>query len=316
MADVPGRFDPLRRRILAALALTAAGRAIRLPADEPDDAEAAAVRDQVRRAGLGTIRSKVSDRYLVLGDAPEPFLAEALRLCDGLARDFLGHFAQKGFDVEPPSKRLTVVVLSSPEAYAAYLGRPPGEAAGGHYEPGTNRLIIFDNRARANHGAGVARANTIALMHEAAHQLTFNTGLLDRRADVPGWLSEGLAMYCEVRRPDGRTKVGARNEERLLVLRQARAAGSWPKVAELLAADALLDDPQTEQAAYALSWLLVYHLMRSPERLPDFRAYLIALRGRRDPTRRLEHARAAFGNPAQLDTELERAFDRLRVRPR
>jgi hypothetical protein len=308
----PTRPDPLRRRFLAALALAASARLVPLRADEPD-----AIAGRARQAGLGPLRSKSSERYLVIGDAPEGFLAQALDLCDRLARDYLDHFRKKGFAVEPPRGRLTVVVLSGPDAYAAYLGLPPGQADGGHYEPETNRLVMFDNRARSGGSPGLARANTIALMHEATHQLAFNTGLLDRRADVPGWLNEGLAMYAEVRSPtDARRRIGTRNDERLIVLREAGAAGSWPRVADLFASDAPLDDASTEQAAYALSWLLVYHLMQSPERLPRFREYVDVVRGRRDPTHRAADAREFLGDPDELDAELERTAARLAARAR
>lgn len=246
-----------------------------------------------------------------MGEAPAAFLAQALKLCDGLARDFLDHFPRKEFPLHPPERRLMVIVLSGPEAYAAYLGIPPGEADGGHYEPATNRLVIFDNRARDHAGAGVARANTIALMHEATHQLASNTGLLDRSAAVPGWLDEGLAMYAEVRSPDGQRKIGAPNAERLHDLREAHDQGRLPRVADLFASDALLDAEASQQAAYALSWLLVYHLLQTPERAAALRDYIAHL----GPDR-VGEARRAFGDPAAQDQELARTLARLSPRPR
>ena len=42
-----------------------------------------------------------------------------------------------------------------------------------------------------------ADANVATIMHEAAHQMSFNTGMLNREGDQPLWLAEGLATYCE-----------------------------------------------------------------------------------------------------------------------
>lgn len=310
------RPRPSRRTALGGLLLTLLGHSRAVHADSPGDAERQSVAERARAAGLGRLEFVTSPRYLVMGDTPSSFLAQALKLCDALARDFLDHFEKKGLPVQPPGERLTVIVLSGPDAYAAYQGLEPGRADGGHYERGTNRLVMFDNRSRGGASAGLARANTIALMHESTHQLAYNTGLLDRGADVPGWLSEGLAMYGEVRSPDGRNKVGAVNRERVLTLVDARSAGMGPSLAELLQGDDTLDAPATEQAAYALSWLLVYHLLQTPERVESLRGYLRVIRTRHDSSRRAADVESAFGDTTRLESELERTLRRIQGRSR
>jgi hypothetical protein len=119
-------------------------------------------------------------------------------------------------------------------------------------------------------------------------------------------------MYGEVRRPDGRRKVGAINPERLAVLVQARRAGEpWLTTTELLRSDALFDDPKTEQRAYAQAWLLIYYLMRGLTPVSDIRAYLRLVNGRRTPEHRLADAGAALGDLLELDDELARSFASL-----
>lgn len=294
-----------RRRFLAASLLTTlAGRALRARAD--DDAECAAVQALLHKAGVDRVACKARANYLAIGDAPAAFIEAALKLCDGLQHDFLSHFEAKGFAVSTPKRRLTLVVLSGPEAYARYLNVAPDEAVGGHYDLQTNRLVLFDNRQRADAGPLAARANTVSLMHEATHQLCFNTGLLDRDADVPLAISEGLGVYGEVRSVDGRSRIGRRNTERLADLDAARREpGVVPGLSALIADDTLFEKAETQRAAYARSWLLVYHLMRSATRLPQFRGYLEAIRARRDASRRLDDARAAFGDLDRLDRELK-----------
>src|SRR5207244_4222856 len=60
--------------------------------------------------------------------------------------------------------------------------------------------------------------NIATIMHEAAHQMSFNTGLLNREGDCPLWLGEGLATYCEAT-DDGFWKgIGEPNPERMHLL--------------------------------------------------------------------------------------------------
>ena len=45
--------------------------------------------------------------------------------------------------------------------------------------------------------------NMATIVHEATHQIAFNSGLHVRFADNPLWLTEGMAMYFEGPDPDG-----------------------------------------------------------------------------------------------------------------
>jgi hypothetical protein len=272
--------------------------------DEPASPDVEAVRKRAEEMGLGTLKTSESDRYVVLGDAPEAFRAAAKNICDGVAADFLRVFKAKGFAVERPKSKMVVVVLSGPEEFAKFLGVPQEEATGGIYDLETNRLVIFDNRAREDAGPNVARANTVALTHEATHQLCFNTGLLSRAADIPLTISEGLALYAEIRSPNGKpTKLGDLNRYRLQDL--TRAGQPWIPLQELLTKDSLFDDPQTRGIADAESWLLTYYHMSTKERVPAFRAYLSALSTRRDATHRREDAESKLGDLEALDKRLK-----------
>lgn len=273
-------------------------------ADDREDVEARA-----KQAGLGPFRSSTTDLYLGVGNAPDGFREQALRLCEGLARDFLAHFQGKGFAVERPKTRLTVVALADEKDFAKFFDEDPGPATGGLYDIDRNWLLVFDFRnADAALAANARQANTIALMHEATHQLTFNAGVLDREGDVPLCVTEGLAMYGEVRTADGRTKLGAVNSAWLPVLAPAlKPDGDWIPLERLLVEDKLLNDEATQHLARAQGWLLVYHLMRTPRLLPGFRAFLDAIRPRRDPGHRLDDARARLGPLDALDRDLRRA---------
>ena len=309
--------DPTRRSWLAGLlALGTARLAVAEDNPGPDAKERAAVEARAREAGLGTFRAGSTAHYLGLGDAPPAFRAKALQICEGLTRDYLEHFKNKGFAVERPAGRMTVVLLADGASYAKFTGEPLEEAVGGQYELESNRLVIFDNRAEGRGNRELAeRANLVALAHEATHQLTFNTGLLRRGGDVPGCISEGLAMYAEVRRPSGRSLPGQPNPRRVEELALAWQEGTaWLPLTLLLQSDDALQGEKgadVQHAAYAQSWLLVDTLMKSPALLPKFRAYLKAIAPRVDADHRLDDARAHLGDLDDLNADLHTQANRL-----
>ena len=56
------------------------------------------------------------------------------------------------------------------------------------------------------------------IVHEATHQIAFNSGLHQRLSDCPKWFSEGVAMYCEtpdLKSSEGWAGIGAVNRNRL-----------------------------------------------------------------------------------------------------
>jgi hypothetical protein len=55
----------------------------------------------------------------------------------------------------------------------------------------------------------------------------------------------------------------------------------------------------------------VHALLKTPAWLPRFRAYLAAIRERRDASRRLKDAEAYLGNLDRLDHELKQHATRL-----
>jgi hypothetical protein len=303
-----------RRDLLATLGFCLAGSGRRARAGQADatsDEQVIAAATRVLRdAGIDPVRVRTGPNYVAIGDAPASFLKQALDLCEALARDYLDHFRTRGFAVEKPSEKLLIVPLAGPESFSRVAGVPIDEAVGGQYERDTNRLVLFDNRARDNAGPAAARANTVALMHEATHQLCFNTGLLDRQGDTPLAVSEGLACLGETRRPDGRVGFGAMNVERLAML-SGRRAPAPIALPDLIVNDALFEDPSLAQGAYARSWLLIQILLRTPEDAARLRAWLDAIRPRRDASHRMEDARAALGDLDALGLKVERESRRL-----
>ncbi len=201
-----------------------------------------------------------------------------------MAADYLDHYRAKGFPVALPERRLTVVILDDDRSFAAYSGNKglrmvprrtdPAPSIHGYFSRKDNRLQIFDHRSLGPQlAARPGYENLRTLAHELTHQLTFNTGLLDRRGDVPACVVEGLAMYGEVRKLTGRTAPGQINRMRIdnLAAMQRRRI-PWIPVAQLLADDHHVGNAATHEGllAYAESWLLVDYLMMNRSRSPVF----------------------------------------------
>jgi hypothetical protein len=295
--------------------LDAVHRATRADEDSREADEAEALRRAEARARKVTTRPLVmlkSAHYQAIGDASEPFIRLTLADCEEMAADFLHHFRSRGFDVKLPDRRMTVIVFRDERPFLKLAEKtPPGTM--GFYSLSANWLALFDFRNVPMNPHGPGQTNMETLTHEATHQLTFNTGLLARQSDIPLSIIEGLAMYCERRRLFGRNEPGQPNLRRLDELAHIRRREPWIGVAELLVDDRACFRRSGDRLllSYSESWLLVYHLMNDRARLPQFRAYLEVLRTRTDNTRRLEDARAHFGDLARLDGELRQEAVRL-----
>jgi hypothetical protein len=278
----------------------AQGRNERQP--KSDEAEIARVEKQARDSGLGPFSSTKTEHFLVIGDAPLPFQREAVQLCENLGKAFLAHFRARHFAVDYPVNRLTLIVLKDEKSYAGLLKDVPGKVFLGHYDLETNRLAIFDFRSRKEGtGAQAEQDNLLALAHETAHQLMFNTSMLDRRGNLPLCILEGLANYVETWRPGAKNSIGAENRRRLEALRQAE---DWISIPDLLADDKAFA-PQTEQLAYAESWLLVHYMLRSTTRQPRFRNYLARAQAVTKPDERISIAEATLGSLNKLDRDVK-----------
>ena len=126
-------------------------------------------------------------------------------------------------------------------------------------------------------------------------------------------ITEGIATYSEVRKLDGRSEPGQVNWMRLDDLANIQRRVEWISIATLLADEKAAFGPTSDKMllAYAESWLLVYYLMKTPRRLPEFRAYLNTIYQRTDAAHRQEDAEASFGSLDQLDRDLRQEAIRL-----
>lgn len=283
-----------------------------------EEKELAAIRQKATKAGLGTFEVHRTEHFLGIGDArPGDYIVPALDRCESFSREFLEHFRARGFALEYPRRRMTVLALKDAASYQAFTGEKRDEAVGGHYEIDTNQLVVFDFRpGPADRAAQARRVNTFTLIHETTHLLSYNTGLLPPGRDVPAAISEGIATYAEMwTSPRDRTVFGKVNQPRLKVLYEDPDV-RWIPIGRLLTDDNVFDDPKTYEVAYAESWLLVHDLIRRPENLPKFRAYLAGFPAPGAKPGREAYAASVLGPLDRLDAEIRSYARRMRTRGR
>ncbi|HEX3600867.1 MAG TPA: DUF1570 domain-containing protein, partial [Lacipirellulaceae bacterium] len=113
---------------------------------------------------------------------------------------FEHYFRVRGFELKEPQFPLVAVVFRDQDEYmrrAAASGTPMHPNTLGHYDPLSNRVFLFDVTAK-NHNVDWSE-NAATIIHEATHQMAFNTGVHRRFAAQPRWLVEGLATMFEAK---------------------------------------------------------------------------------------------------------------------
>ncbi len=266
-----------------------------------------------------------SRHFVAYSNADDDFTALRLNNCELIYDLFFDHFRKKGFTVREPLTKMMVAVFESQAGFEAYVGEKLPNGITGLYHPKSNRLLVYDygtnrdyvdvkkmvrseakkigsdlDRLRFietnNRRVGEYRTETniSTVMHEVAHQLSFNCGLLYREGEVPFWLAEGLATYCEATVHGAWQGIGEMNPERLQVLQvQIEGKGKLIPLQDLIDHDDWMRDMNLAVLAYSQSWALFRMLIEEKPR--EFRNYLASIYGRKASASRLDDFGRAFG---------------------
>jgi hypothetical protein len=259
-------------------------------------------------------------------------------LYERLYRAFTNFWARRGFDLHEPEFPLAAVVFADVASYRKFAKPELGEAADsivGYYSLRTNRVTMYDLTGvqalrqpgdRRGSSAEINRMlsrpdsapNVATIVHEATHQIAFNCGLQTRYADIPLWVSEGIAVYFET--PDlkssrGWRGIGEVNRPRLAAFQRNTQNRGESDLVSLVADDRRLRSVKTAADAYAEAWALNYYLIR--KRPDDFVAYLKMLAEKPrlvwdDRETRLAEFKAVFGEDLpQFDQQFVRDMQKL-----
>ncbi|ADB18620.1 protein of unknown function DUF1570 [Pirellula staleyi DSM 6068] len=232
--------------------------------------------------------------YLIIYNTSNVYAEWVGALYERLYSAFYTFWTHRGIELKDPEFPLVAVVFDSQSSYAAFSRHELGEGSLsiiGYYSLQTNRVVMYDLTGSQNDSVTggkqaaakinqilsrpEAERNVATIVHEATHQLVHNSGFQQRFADIPFWVSEGLAIYFET--PDlasakGWRNIGGVNRVNLLNFRQSLNEIPAGKLMESMLDDSRFRDPKQASAAYGQSWALVYFLMKT--RGDKFAVYL------------------------------------------
>jgi len=242
------------------------------------------------------------DPFIVVYTTSRPFANWYGRLLEKLYTQYVAFWKRHGMELTKPEFPLVAVVLSNEERFRQYA-KQEGIILNPHqcaiYHKLWNRIVVYDmsgfHAFHEGSGRQVTPAdiqrfvshpnsfhNILSVIHEAAHQVGFNTGMHSRYASEPLWIREGLAVFHEV--PDQRNNLGWTtgphvNRDRLNHLRKFL---SNPKlespIQKMIQEDDLIRKPNTALDNYALAWGVVYFLEK--KRPNELAAYLKLLQAK------------------------------------
>ena len=277
--------------------------------------------------------------YVVCHNTSRQYAQWCGALYERLYRAFHNYWKRRGLKLHEPEFPLVSLVFKDKISYEAYAASELGEATRsiiGYYSLRTNRVTMYDltgldalrtSSARpltlTEINRSLARPETertvATIIHEATHQIAFNCGLHHRFADIPLWVSEGIAMYFET--PDlkssrGWRNIGGVNRVRLNEFRTYLADRHPNSLESLIGDDVRFKDPKSAIQSYPESWAFVYFLIRN--RPKEFIRYLHRLSKKQplmtdDPASRLKDFQNVFGSDLlKLDESFIRQMSRIR----
>ena len=274
------------------------------------------LRDQLRTEFGRDFEVKATAHYIVV--ARKESAERYAKLFEQVYRQFHSYFVPRGFRMEEPEFPLVAVVLPDQASFTKYCraeGANPKPGVVGYYLPVSNRVALYD-RTATGRSNGSDTDDTV--IHEATHQVAFNTGVHSRIGQSPQWVVEGLATLFEsegVRtKQSGGSSLDRINSERFEWFQTYRRQRRVPASLESF----IRNDSAFQRAAldaYSEAWALTFYLAES--RSAELAAYLRSIAAR-DPLQpytadeRLKDFQAAFGADLTLiESGFLRFHDRL-----
>ena len=190
-------------------------------------------------------------------------------------RSFVHYCRSRGIQTQSPPFPMVAVVFHKRQDFDRFVsadGVSITRRLLGYYSSTSNRILLYDA------GAGKSntrqwQANSETILHEAAHQSAFNTGVHSRFGSTPRWLAEGLGTLFEAKGVWDSRKYPQRtdrvNRGRLATFRRHLANQSVGVIAKIVADDDLFRS--NSDHAYAESWALTFFLTETePQKYKQF----------------------------------------------
>ena len=272
-------------------------------------------------------------RYVICSNANKHYVNWTGTLLQRLMAGYYRYWKTADLNLQQPEFPLIAIIFASQSDYVKYATADVGPAvaqAQGYYSAKSNRVITYDLTATVNPATTNRelqkrlqrnQANIATVVHEATHQLAFNSGLHTRYADNPNWLTEGMAMFFET--PDIRNSSGWRTIGRVNPVRLKRfrsfAAGDRPadSLNRMLSTNKSFEGEIADVTnMYSQAWAFNYFLIRKHRK--EYIAYLKTLQQKKcliwdSAADRLKDFETAFGKtPEAMEIEFMKYIRRMR----
>jgi len=274
-----------------------------------------------------------TEHYVVCSNSAPEYVEFCGKLLEAVFDQYFRFMVELKVEVTEPSFRLPIVIFASSSEFQTFSARQHPEISfadtPGYYSVTDNQTLLLDLTGdRSIRSASTIRKRladkplqVATVVHEAVHQLAFNSGLQVRMADNPLWLSEGLAMYFETtsarstllwNRPG---LVNPRHQPGFMKLLEANQVSGGMNT--LIESDSAFLNAAEMPAAYAKAWALTHYLMR--EEKTGMQKFLHNMTQRKPMVgltaeERTQEFLTAFGKlPDEMEQELVSYIRRQRV---
>jgi hypothetical protein len=238
-------------------------------------------RNELQRELGSAFEILVQGQYVIA--APTGHAARWRDRLNAVLAGYIRYFEVRGWAIRQPDFPLIAIVFPDRPSFAAYCARENQTVAPnviGSYFPKSNRCVMYERESSL--GGNWAETES-TIVHEAVHQMAYNTGGHERLFENPLWLVEGLASVFE--QPavydlrTNRSTIESRMHSAKLafiqpILRDSSALES--RLRSLIESDQLFSSDT--DLAYALSWAMLFYLS---ERMPSEFGELLRLQSER-----------------------------------
>ena len=273
-----------------------------------------------------------TDHYVVCSNCSEEYAQFVGKLLEKVFDQYFQFMDEQEIIVRQPGAKLPVIILQSEAEFKEFATAQHPEISfedtPGYYSLRDNQMLLMDlTRDRSLPSLTAIRKRladqplqVATMVHEAVHQLAFNTGLQIRMADNPVWLSEGLALYFEPIAPRSATLwtrpglVSSRHHP--VFVRHSENGTTEIRLRELVSVDKTFLSGDSVATAYAESWGLTSYLFRQQK--DGMKKYLTKIARRKplqrvSPEERVAEFQEAFGkSPDEIERETVSFVRRLR----
>ncbi len=273
-----------------------------------------------------------TDHYVICSNCSEDYAEFVGKLLEKVFDQYFEFMSEQEIIVRQPAAKLPIIILQSETEFKEFAASQHPETSfedtPGYYSLRENQVLLQDlTRDRSLRSATAIRKRlaeqplqVATMVHEAIHQLAFNTGLQIRMADNPVWLSEGLALYFEPIAPRSSnlwTRPGlVSGRHQPVFVTHSENGNTEISFRELLSVDEAFLSAESAATAYAESWGLTSYLFRQQKE--GMKKYLTKISQRKPlqrvlPEERVAEFEAAFGkSPDEIERETVSYVRRLR----